>query len=166
MRTLAVAALLAALVVVPASGATSRAKVLMRSTSAGSVLVDARGHSLYLRSADTSRASTCYAACAVTWPPFLTTAKPLAGAGVKASLLGTAKRRDGKLQVTYAGHPLYFFAKDFKAGQLNGQGTSNVWWLISPVGTKISKGVVPPPGYPTTTPTDNGGYGGDGGGYR
>jgi predicted lipoprotein with Yx(FWY)xxD motif len=166
MRTTAVTALLAALVLVPASAATSRAKVQMRSTSAGKVLVDARGHALYLRKSDAS----CYGACAATWPPFLTTSKPLAGAGINSKLLGTTKRHDGKLQVTYAGHPLYFFANDLKPGQVNGQGTASAWYLVSPLGKKITvTGAVPPPGYPTSTTGDNGGYGGGyggGDGYR
>jgi predicted lipoprotein with Yx(FWY)xxD motif len=165
MRAFVVAALLAALVVVPASSATSRAKVLMRSTTVGGVLVDARGHALYMYAPDTLRMSTCYGTCAATWPPFLTTAKPLAGVGVKASLLGTAKRRDGKLQVTYNGHPLYFFAKDLQAGQINGQGSNSVWWVVAPTGKKILKSAAPPPGYPTTTPSTGGGYGGSDGGY-
>jgi predicted lipoprotein with Yx(FWY)xxD motif len=158
MRTLGVIALVTALTAVSAASATSRAKVLMRTTSAGTALVDARGHALYMRSSDPSGKSSCYGACSATWPPFLTTLKPLAGSGIDAKLLGTTKRRDGKLQVTYSGHPLYFYVDDAKAGQVKGQGTANVWWLVSPVGKKLVAGVVPPPGYPTST-TGSGGYG-------
>jgi predicted lipoprotein with Yx(FWY)xxD motif len=66
--------------------------------------------------------------------------KPTVGAGLKASMLGTTTRRDGKLQVTYAGHPLYFFAQDKKAGQVNGQGFVHfgaAWWVVSAAGVSI-----------------------------
>jgi predicted lipoprotein with Yx(FWY)xxD motif len=171
MRKLAVAAVLVALVVVPASLAASQGKVQAKMTSAGNVLTDARGHALYLYAADKSRASTCYGVCAKQWPPFLTTAKPLAGSGVKSTLLGTTKRKDGKLQVTFMGHPLYFFAKDLKPGQLNGlTDSAGIWSLVTPAGKKISKPTVAPnPGYPTSTTGDMGSSGGDygygGGGY-
>jgi predicted lipoprotein with Yx(FWY)xxD motif len=153
MRRFALLVLLAGIVAVPAAAAPVRAKLLMRSTAVGSALVDARGHALYLYAADTSRSSTCYGACAASWPPFLTSARPLAGTGVKASLLGTTKRKDGRLQVTYGGHPLYFFANDLRAGQVNGQGTNSRWWVIAPTGKKILKDAAPPPGY-----TTGGGY--------
>jgi hypothetical protein len=82
----------------------------------------------------------CYGQCAGYWPPLIA-AKPTAGAGLKASLLGTTKRRGGKLQVTYGGHPLYFFAQDKKAGDLNGQGFvhfGGAWWVVSAAGKKIT----------------------------
>jgi len=170
MRKLGVAAVLVALVVVPASLAASGGKVQSKMTSAGNVLTDARGHALYLYAADKLRSSTCYGACAKEWPPYLTTAKPLAGTGVKSTLLGTTKRKDGKLQVTFMGHPLYFFSKDLKPGQLNGlTDSAGVWSLVTPAGKKISKpAVAPNPGYPTSTTGDGGGGGydyGGGGGY-
>jgi predicted lipoprotein with Yx(FWY)xxD motif len=93
-----------------------------------------------LFTADKGKKSTCYGQCAGYWPP-LFAAKPTVGAGLKASLLGTTKRKDGKLQVTYAGHPLYFFAQDKKAGQINGQGFVHFggsWWVVSTAGTKIT----------------------------
>ena len=123
-----------------------RAKVLLRSTSLGSALVDVRGHSLYLRTR-----GTCTGACAAVWPPLFTTGKPLAGSGLKAKLLGTVKR-GAKLQVTYAGHPLFLFAKDAKAGDLKGEGVSGVWFLVDANGNYITK-------TPDTTPTPPG-YGG------
>jgi len=167
MKKLALLALLAALVAVPASLAASRGKVLVRMTGAGNVLVDARGHALYLYAADKGRSSTCYGACAKSWPPFLTTLKPQAGSGITSTLLGTTKRKDGKLQVTFAGHPLYFFAKDLQPGQINGlTATTGVWSLITPAGKKISKPqVAPNPGYPTSTTGDMGSAGDAGGDY-
>jgi predicted lipoprotein with Yx(FWY)xxD motif len=66
--------------------------------------------------------SSCYRECASYWPPLLTKGKPHAGPGVRASLLGTTKRKDGKLEVTYNHHPLYYFVGDRKPGQTTGQG--------------------------------------------
>ena len=89
---------------------------------------------------DKGKKSACYGQCATYWPPLIAQT-PTAGAGLKASLLGTAKRRDGKLQVTYNGHPLYFFAEDKKAGDVKGQGFvhfGGAWWVVSSVGTKVT----------------------------
>ena len=120
------------------SGKTST--VALRTTSVGKVLVAANGRTLYLFTADKGKTSTCYGKCASFWPPLIAT-KPSAGAGAKALLLGTTKRKDGKLQVTYAGHPLYFFAKDKKAGDVNGQAFvhfGGAWWVVSAAGQKIT----------------------------
>src|SRR4051812_21865774 len=84
----------------------------------GRVLFDGRGHALYLFTRERSRTSRCYGACAKAWPPFLTKGAPRAGAGARSSLLGTTRRRDGATQVTYRGHPLYFYAGDTRAGQI------------------------------------------------
>jgi predicted lipoprotein with Yx(FWY)xxD motif len=158
MRLLAVFALVAVIVAVPAFAAPPHAKVLVRSTAVGAVLVDARGRTLYLRTIDRSHTSTCYGSCAAAWPPFLTSAKPLAGSGVTQALPGTAKRKDGPLQVTYAGHPLYFFGRDTKAGQISGQASGGTWWVLGASGQKITKRSTP-----TGTMTGpSGGYGGYG----
>jgi predicted lipoprotein with Yx(FWY)xxD motif len=136
------AALTAAGVLAAAAVATtSTSTISLRTTAVGKVLVAANGHTLYLFTADKGKKSECYGRCAGYWPP-LFAAKPTVGAGLKASLLGTTKRRDGKLQVTYAGHPLYFFAQDKKAGQVNGQGFVHFggsWWVVSAAGTKVTK---------------------------
>ena len=157
MRLLAVFALVAVIVAVPAFAAPPQAKVLVRSTTVGKVLVDARGRTLYLRAIDTPGKSTCYGSCAAAWPPFVTAGKPRAGSGVKPALLGTAKRKDGTLQVTYAGHRLYFYGQDTKAGQILGQATGGIWWVLGASGQKITKTSPPPPG--TTTGGGYGGYG-------
>jgi len=157
MRPLAILALAAALVATPAFAASPRAKVLVRVTSVGGVLVDARGHTLYSYAPDRAQTSTCYGACASVWPPLLTTSKAAAGLGVRANLLSSAKRKDGKLQVTYAGHPLYLYSGDAKAGDLNGQGYSNIWWALSSTGAKVKRSPQVPPPATTTTPYDPGG---------
>jgi predicted lipoprotein with Yx(FWY)xxD motif len=116
-----------------AFAATSTSTISLRTTAAAKVLVAANGRTLYLFTADRGKRSTCYGQCAGYWPP-LFAGKPTVGAGLKASMLGTTKRRDGKLQVTYAGHPLYSFAQDKKAGQVNGQGFvhfGGTWWVVS-----------------------------------
>ncbi len=95
---------------------------MLRSTSLGSVLVDARGRTLYLFEADTTAKSACYGQCAAVWPPFLTNGAPVKVRPAKQGLLKTARRKDGTLQVVYAGHPLYFFSGDTRAGQTKGEG--------------------------------------------
>jgi len=112
--------------------------VTLGSTDLGRVLIDARGRTLYLYTPDTKGKSTCYGQCAAFWPPLLTTGKPVAAHGVKPKLLGTTKRKDGKLQVTYAGHPLYFFAQDAEPGNVFGQGLQNIWYALSVTGAKVS----------------------------
>ena len=123
-----------------ALASTKTSTIALKSTAVGKVLVGANGRTLYLFTADKGKTSACYGQCAGYWPP-LFAAKPSVGAGLKAPLLGTTKRKDGKLQVTYAGHPLYFFAQDKKAGQVNGQGFVHFggsWWVVSAAGRKIT----------------------------
>jgi predicted lipoprotein with Yx(FWY)xxD motif len=106
----------------------------------GRILVDSRGITLYDFVADKHGRSSCYGACEAYWPPLLTKGKPHAGPGVRASLLGTTKRKDGKLEVTYNHHPLYYFIGDRKPGQATGQGLNQFgapWWALSPAGREI-----------------------------
>lgn len=90
--------------------------VTLGSTDLGRILVDARGRTLYLYTPDSKGTSTCYGQCAALWPPLLAPKGTRAAHGLESKLLGTTKMKDGKLQVTYAGHPLYFFAQDGSAG--------------------------------------------------
>jgi len=125
---------------VPAATSSAAPVVTAKSSSLGTFLVDAKGRTLYLWDADHGAMSTCNGACATDWPPLTTKAAPKAGAGVKASLLGTSKRSDGTQEVTYAGHPLYYFAGDTAAGQSTGQGSAAFgapWWVVSPAGAAI-----------------------------
>jgi predicted lipoprotein with Yx(FWY)xxD motif len=112
------------------------------STKLGQVLVDSSGRTLYLFAADTGTQSTCNSsACVQYWPPVLTNGTPQAGTGVTASLLGTTKRQDGSTEVTYAGHPLYYFITDKKAGDVTGQGVNGFggpWYVVSPSGMSIN----------------------------
>jgi predicted lipoprotein with Yx(FWY)xxD motif len=107
----------------------------------GTILVDGNGKTVYLFVADKGTASSCYTSCATIWPPVLTTGAPIAGTGATASLLGTTTRTDGKVEVTYAGHPLYYFVQDKKAGDTTGQGINGfggLWWVLSPAGAAIT----------------------------
>lgn len=90
----------------------------------GMVLVDSNGMTLYDFHKDKGTTSSCYGACAEGWPPMLTEGKPSVGNGASASKLGTTERKDGTMQVTYAGHPLYTFVEDKKPGEANGNDVS------------------------------------------
>ena len=116
------------------------ARIGVASTPLGRVVVDGKGRTLYLFEKDTNRRSACCGQCATYWPPLLTHGKPAARAGAKQSLLGTTRRANGSEQVTYAGHPLYGFIQDRKAGQTTGEGSRAFgagWDVLSPAGKKI-----------------------------
>jgi predicted lipoprotein with Yx(FWY)xxD motif len=98
----------------------------------GKILVDGKGMTLYLYKKDTPGVSNCSGDCLAAWPPLLTKGKPNLGAGVDATKIATAKLADGSLIVTYAGMPLYYFAKDTKAGDTTGQGAGSVWYVVAP----------------------------------
>jgi predicted lipoprotein with Yx(FWY)xxD motif len=127
-----------------ADGTTSNGTtVAIAKTPLGRILVDGKGITLYDFVKDRAGTSSCYGACAALWPPLTTTARPHAGKGVRASLLGTTKRKDGKLEVTYDHHPLYYFVTDRKPGQTTGQGVNQFggpWWVLSPAGKEIHHG--------------------------
>ncbi|MGN6217424.1 MAG: COG4315 family predicted lipoprotein [Solirubrobacterales bacterium] len=102
----------------------SAAVVSLGHTKVGMVLVDSNGMTLYDFHKDKGTTSSCYGACAKAWPPMTTEGKPTVGNGASASKLGTTERKDGTMQVTYAGHPLYTFVEDKKPGEANGNDTS------------------------------------------
>jgi predicted lipoprotein with Yx(FWY)xxD motif len=135
------AAALASFGVGAASGA-GGATVKTHSSSLGKILVDAKGRTLYLFEKDKGGKSACYGQCAKYWPPLLTTGKPTASAGAKTSLLGTTRRTNGTMQVTYAHHPLYRYAGDAGPGQTTGEGSDNFgaeWYVVAPSGRKIEE---------------------------
>lgn len=90
----------------------------------GMVLVDSEGFTVYSFAKDKGTTSSCYGACAEAWPPVTATGKPDAGEGAMSADLGTTRRKDGTLQVTYAGHPLYTFVEDRSPGEANGNGST------------------------------------------
>ena len=121
----------------PSNSATT---ISVASTNIGQVLADGSGRVVYLFEADKGKDSTCYNACAQAWPPVTTTGGPQGGAGASDALLGTTTRTDGTTEVTYGGHPLYYFIADKKAGDTTGQGINQFggkWYVLAPSGKKI-----------------------------
>ena len=103
----------------------------------GNYLTDQNGRALYILVKDTPTASNCNGTCAALWPPLIGTAT--AGSGVTASMIGVITRQDGSSQVTYNGHPLYYFSKDVNPQDVTGQGFGNGnWWVLSPSGAPIN----------------------------
>jgi predicted lipoprotein with Yx(FWY)xxD motif len=87
-------------------------KIAVAGSQYGKILFDTRGQAIYLFDRERTSKPRCYGACAKAWPPVYTKAKPRAGRGIDPKLLGTSKRKDGRRQVTYDGHPLYFYAHE------------------------------------------------------
>ncbi len=108
------------------SSTKSAVAVDLGTTKAGKVLVGPSGRTLYLFEKDSGSTSKCAGECATDWPPLTTSGKPSAGTGVTGNMLGTTMRSDGKEQVTYNGHPLYYFEGDKKSGTIAGQGVDCV----------------------------------------
>jgi predicted lipoprotein with Yx(FWY)xxD motif len=156
---LAMLATLALLLLNPAASGAAQAKgtvVSTTTTSLGRILVNSRGHTLYVFEKDKNGKSACTGQCATFWPPLIAAGKSTAAGGAKESLLGTTKRADGRLQVTYKHHPLYTFAKDTKKGQTSGEGLDafgGEWFAVSPAGAAVQKKSSGGGGY-------GGGYGG------
>jgi len=126
---------------VPVSPAATGTQIQVGSSRLGQILVDSNGRTVYLFLADSGTTSNCNsAACVQYWPPVLTAGAPVAGAGADAMLLGTTQRKDGRTQVTYGGHPLYYFITDKKPGDVTGQGINGFgapWYVVSPSGKQI-----------------------------
>ena len=126
-----------------ASSPSSPAKVSVRSTKLGKVLVNGKGVTLYLFLKDKNGKSACTGACAKAWPPLLTKGRPTAAGGAAAAKLGTTRRADGTTQVTYARHPLYTFIGDNnKPGSTAGEGSKAFgaeWYVVGTNGKQIEK---------------------------
>jgi len=104
----------------------------------GSMLFDDKGQAIYIWELEDSSTAECYGDCAEAWPPVLTSGEPIASGGVKKELLGTTKRTDGTTQVTYNGHPLYYYAHE-KPGEVkchNIRTHGGLWWVIQPSGVR------------------------------
>ena len=113
-------------------------KIVLGDSQFGSMLYDSRNQAIYIFEKDPANKTVCYGECAAAWPPVYTKGEPQAAKGVKQSLLGTVKRRDGRSQVTYAGHPLYFYVNEGPGEVrchnvfLNG----GTWWVVGPDGKR------------------------------
>ncbi|MEU6254426.1 hypothetical protein [Streptomyces sp. NPDC047043] len=139
----------------PAAAAMDTSTIKVSHSPLGDILVDGSGRTLYLFTADgkNTNSMNCDAACIKLWPHM--EGRPHAGAGVDAGLIGATKGA-AKAQVTYAGHPLYYYAKDRAAGDLKGQGIDKIWYVLNTKGTAIKKAA------PASSGNSNGG---DSGGY-
>ena len=105
----------------------------------GKYLTGGEGRTLYMFTKDSKGTSNCYDACAKAWPPLATSGKPAAAPGLDNAMIGTTQRKDGTMQVTYNGMPLYYFVKDKAPGEVSGQdlkAQGGEWYLVGPDGNK------------------------------
>ena len=124
----------------PAAAQAPRSTVTVKTSSFGRILFDGRGFVLYGFTRDPRSRSACSGACARAWPPYIVKSRPRASAGVTAARLGTTKRADGSLQVTYAGRPLYYYVGDRRPGQILCQNVTEfggVWRVVRPSGRLV-----------------------------
>jgi predicted lipoprotein with Yx(FWY)xxD motif len=127
----------------PSSAATSaglRVSITTHKGPAGTYLTDSKGKSLYVFALDSGGQSMCSGSCATSWPP-LSGASAQTSGSANAAQAATIQRGDGTTQITYAGHPLYYYAGDASAGDTNGQGLDmdgGKWWLVDPAGKAIT----------------------------
>lgn len=121
----------------PTRDRSGETEVEAEDSALGTILTDSDGVTLYVFLNDADGESTCYDSCQENWPPLVARGEVEARDGVDASLLATTERRDGTMQVTYAGLPLYYFAGDQSSGDTNGQGVGGVWFVVSPEGGPI-----------------------------
>ena len=140
-RLVLAAALGAALLVAVAAPAHAADGALtVRASQYGRILFDGRGFVLYLFTRDGRGVSRCSGACAKRWPPFIVRRRARAGSGVRGTLLGTTRRADGRLQVTYAGRPLYYYVGDTSPGRIlcqNAPEFGGIWYVVRPDGSPV-----------------------------
>jgi predicted lipoprotein with Yx(FWY)xxD motif len=113
-------------------------KITARRSPFGKMLWGPNRQAVYIFQRDKRGKSRCYSECAEAWPPLYTRGRPVAGSGVRKSLLGTTRRRNGRLQVTYAGNPLYYYAHEGPGQVLchNVDLNGGFWWVIGPNGKR------------------------------
>jgi predicted lipoprotein with Yx(FWY)xxD motif len=142
LTTLAAAALTVAADAAAGGKAETRSTLTARDSRYGQILFDGKGFALYAFTKDPKGRSVCTGACAAAWPPYLVAKAAKPGAGTKAHLLGTTRRADGKLQVTYAGRPLYYYVGERSPGQILCQNVSEyggLWLVARPNGTLVRR---------------------------
>jgi predicted lipoprotein with Yx(FWY)xxD motif len=152
------------------SASTSATVITTASSSGATFLVSGSGRAVYLWTKDTPNMSACTGACPGAWPPVTTTSAVTASGSAKAGDLGTITRSDGTRQVTYDGHPLYYFSGDTGPGTATGQGSDSFgakWWLVSPAGSDVTAAVTSftaggSPPAPAATPASSSAAGGGG----
>lgn len=144
------------------SAAGQSATVETHSGALGTYLTDGSGKTLYLFASDHGGQSTCSGACVSVWPPLVAKGSAGASGSAKAAMVGTITRSDGSKQVTYGGHPLYYFSGDTASGDTNGQGVNGFgakWWVVAPSGAAITQSSG------GGSPSSSGSSGGAGGGW-
>jgi predicted lipoprotein with Yx(FWY)xxD motif len=121
------------------SPAAAAVELALADSSLGQIIVDGDGKTLYMFDPDAEGTPTCYDDCATAWPALLAddAASVAAGTGLDASKITVVERTDGGSQVKYGDWPLYYFANDAAAGDTNGQGRNDVWWVIGADGEPI-----------------------------
>jgi predicted lipoprotein with Yx(FWY)xxD motif len=115
-------------------------KIKVVDSDYGRIISNGRGRALYLFTADRGKGSNCSGDCASAWPPYIVKRKPIAGPGAKQGLIGTTRRSDGKLQATYAGHPVYFYISDNEPGEVLCQAVSEFggyWYVVRANGRAV-----------------------------
>ncbi len=125
---------------VPASTSSTNPTLQVKRSRFGKILFDGRGFALYAFTRDPAASSACYGACAAAWPPYIVRGKLAVAAGLKRVLLGTTRRRDGKLQATYAGRPLYYYVGDRSPGQILCQNIvefGGTWLVVAQSGRPV-----------------------------
>jgi predicted lipoprotein with Yx(FWY)xxD motif len=139
----------------PGSGGGGSAVALTTHSSPdGQYLTDGDGKTVYIFEKDKDSTSTCSGDCAKEWPPVTTDGAPTASGGATGGMAGTTDRSDGTTQATYNGHPLYYFADDESAGDMNGQGEDDfggLWTAVTPDGSPLSASE------PSSSPSSDGG---------
>jgi len=123
-----------------ATARTHGPKLKIVSSDYGRILANGRGRALYLFTADRGKGSNCSGDCATAWPPYIVKSKPIAAPGVTPGLIGITKRDDGRLQATYAGHPVYFYEGDHDPGQVLCQAVDEFggyWYVLHSHGRPV-----------------------------
>ena len=148
-----------------AGGATKAPTVsAVRNSALGEIIVGTGGRTLYDTTMDRSGKVACTGSCVARWYPLVIapSLRPLAGAGIVASMLGKVERPDGRWQVTYRMHPLYLFSGDARAGQVNGQGIGGDWHALTPAGVAVTASATGSSSPAATTPAQTSGSGDSG----
>ena len=140
LRATFVAGALGLLLIVPgtASAAAKGTTITARDSRFGTMLWGPNRQAIYIFQRDGRNRTRCYGTCAKAWPPVYTKGRPVAGRGIRRSLLGSIRRRDGRRQVTYAGKPLYYYAhegpREVRCHNVNANG--GLWWVVGPDGRR------------------------------
>jgi len=120
----------------PSAGA---ATIKVAESDLGPILVDGSGRTLYAFTKDKNQSSNCGDACIAVWPALIAAKTAVAGEGAKAELIGQTKSTQGQQQATYGQWPLYYYVGDMVAGDVNGQGIDDEWFVLAPDGTLVKK---------------------------